>query len=227
MGSIAGNAVVADDDPFFRIALASILTGSLGFSEVHQAGCLDGALEALSERTDVRVALFDLSMPGMQSAASLAAVRECHPDVLVIVVSGSTDRDDVLLALRAGVHGFVEKGTSVEALVKALRMVFEGLVYVPPFVTKVSGADGLSRPDPAAWREAARDPTAGLTPRQRQVLDLIGTGLSNKEIARALSLGEGTVKIHVAALLRTLGVPNRAAAAAWGGAKMAWTPAQP
>lgn len=227
MDSIAGNAVVADDDPFFRIALASILTGTLGISEVYQVGCLDGALEALAERPDVRIALFDLAMPGMASAASLAAVRECFPDVLAVVVSGSTRREDVLLALAAGIHGFVQKGTSVEALVQALRMVCEGFVFVPAFVTRVTSADGPPGPSPTAWKETGRDPTAGLTPRQRQVLDLIGEGRSNKEIARSLALGEGTVKIHVAALLRALDVPNRAAAAAWRGANLARAQALP
>lgn len=225
MPRVAGQAVIADDDPFFRIALASILTGHLGFDGVHQAGSLDEALETLAEKPDVRFALFDLAMPGMESAASLSAVRECFPEVLTVVVSGSTDREDVFLALRAGVHGFVPKGTSVEALIQALGMVFNGFVYVPAFVTRVPGEGAPTAP--AAWREAARDPTAALTPRQRQVLDLIVAGQSNKEIARSLALGEGTVKIHVAALLKALGVANRSAAAAWAGANLGRVRASP
>lgn len=216
-----GKAIIADDDPFFRIALASILTEHLGIAEIHQVGSLDEALEALAEKPDVRFALFDLAMPGMESPASLSAVRECFPDVLTVVVSDSTEREDVFLALRVGIHGFVPKGSSVEALIQALRMVFDGFVYVPAFITRVPGADAPSVAAPAAWREAALDPTAALTPRQKQVLDLIVAGQSNKEIARTLSLGEGTVKIHVATLLKALGVPNRSAAAAWGGANLA------
>ncbi|MEE7456514.1 DNA-binding response regulator [Methylorubrum populi] len=215
-----GKAVVADDDPFFRIALTSILKDQLGISEVQQVGSLDEALEALAEKQDVRCALFDLAMPGMESPASLSAVRECFPDVLTVVVSGSTEREDVFLALRAGVHGFVPKGSDVESLIRALRMVFDGFVYVPAFVTRVPGGGVPEAATPAAWREAAADPTAALTPRQRQVLDLIVAGQSNKEIARSLCLGEGTVKIHVATLLKALGVPNRSAAAAWGGANL-------
>lgn len=221
-----GKAVIADDDPFFRIALASILTGHLGFSDVHQVGTLDEALEALAEQSDIRFALFDLGMPAMGSPASLSAVRECFPEVLTVVVSGSTDREDVLLALRAGVHGFVPKGSSVEALIQALRMVFDGFVYVPAFVTRVPRG-GAPPTMPAAWTKAAQDPAAALTPRQRQVLDLIVAGQSNKEIARSLSLGEGTVKIHVATLLKALAVPNRSAAAAWGGAHLGRTRAVP
>lgn len=227
MTRLTGKAVVADDDPFFRIALASILTGHLGLSEVHQVGSLDEALEALAEQPDIRFALFDLAMPGMESPASLSAVRECFPEVLTVVVSGSTEREDVFLALRAGVHGFVPKGSSVEALFQALRMVFDGFVFVPAFVTRVPGADLPGARTPEAWRQAAVDPTAALTPRQRQVLDLIVAGQSNKEIARSLCLGEGTVKIHVATLLKALGVPNRSAAAAWGGANLGRARATP
>ncbi|WP_407523114.1 LuxR C-terminal-related transcriptional regulator [Methylobacterium oryzisoli] len=223
----SGKAVVADDDPFFRIALASILTEHLGVPEIHQVGSLDEALEALAEKPDIRFALFDLDMPGMESPASLSAVRECFPEVLTVVVSGSTEREDVFLALRAGVHGFVPKGSNVESLIQALRMVFDGFVYVPAFVTRTPGGGPPEAATPTAWREAAADPTAALTPRQRQVLDLIVAGQSNKEIARSLSLGEGTVKIHVAALLKALGVPNRSAAAAWGGANFARPRAAP
>ncbi|TXN46569.1 response regulator transcription factor [Methylobacterium sp. WL7] len=221
-----GQAVIADDDPFFRMALAAVLTTQLGFEAVHETGSLDEALEALAEKPTVRFALFDLSMPGMAGAQSLSAVRECHPEVLTVVVSGSTRREDVFMALRAGVHGFVPKGPTVEALTEALRMVLAGFVYVPSFITRVCPDDvGTPGQDPARaapvrFGSDRADPTADLTPRQRQVLDLIVAGRSNKEIARTLTLGEGTVKIHVATLLKVLGVPNRSAAAAWGGANL-------
>jgi len=228
MGHGLSRAVIADDDPFFRIALVSILTTHLGFSEVHQVGSLDEALEALAEGPDLRFAVFDLAMPGMESPASLSAVRECFPEVLTAVVSGSTEREDVFQALRAGVHGFVEKATSVEAMIEALRMILEGRVHVPTFVTRVRPVtEGpLTNRSSSAPRDRAPVPVtceamASLTPRQRQVLDLIVEGQSNKEIARSLSLGEGTVKIHVATLLKVLKVPNRSAAAAWGSANRA------
>lgn len=205
-------AVVADDDPFFRIALTSVLTDRFGVGRVVQAGTFDDALERLTAMPTVDLALFDLAMPGIASPANLAAVRECHPDVTTVVVSNSVRRDDVFLALRAGVHGFVSKGSGVEALVRALGVIREGFVLVPSFVTRV---EGEAAGGPAA---AARDVHPCLSRRQRQVLDLVADGRSNKEIARTLSLGEGTVKIHVTALLRALGVPNRSAAAAWAAA---------
>ena len=208
-------AVVADDDPFFRIALASVLTDQFGIVRVHQAASYDDALETLAERPAVRLALFDLAMPGMGSPSNLAAVRECHPEVTTVVVSGSTRREDVFLSLRAGVHGFVPKGTSVEALIEALRMILDGFVFVPAFVTEIDGVPAGKADLRSAERENGGGLVGCLTSRQRQVLDLIASGQSNKEIARSLSLCEGTVKIHVTAVLRALGVPNRSAAAAW------------
>lgn len=204
-------AVVADDDPFFRLALTSVLTDHFGVRRVHQAGTLDDALEALAEAPAVGLALFDLAMPGMASPANLAAVRECHPDVTAVVVSASIRREDVLQALKAGVHGFIPKATSVEALVQALGMVRDGFVFVPSFITRPDPVSACGPGNAAAVRDAA----VSLTRRQRQVLELIAVGQSNKEIARTLALGEGTVKIHVTALLKALGVPNRSAAAAW------------
>jgi DNA-binding NarL/FixJ family response regulator len=202
-------AVVADDDAFFRLAMTSVLTEHFGFARVHQAGSLDDAIEVLAERPAIRLALFDLAMPGMAGPGNLAAVRECNPGVTTVVVSGSTRREDVFLALRAGVHGFVAKGSSVDTLVQALRIIQDGFVLVPSFVTRIDEAPTCET------LAVGANPAGCLTPRQRQVLDLIAAGRSNKEIARSLSLGEGTVKIHVTALLRALGVPNRSAAAAW------------
>ena len=89
-------ALIADDDEFFRMALSTILTGKLGFSEVVQTASLDEAVEKLSDRADISLALFDLAMPGMQSPANLRAVRDCFGKLPVAVVSSSKNRSDVL-----------------------------------------------------------------------------------------------------------------------------------
>jgi DNA-binding NarL/FixJ family response regulator len=201
-------AVIADDHGLYRMGLAFTLKDRLGFDEVEEAASLDEALDKLGELGDVALALFDLSMPGMASAASLAAVRECYPDLPIAVVSASEDRNDVLEALAAGVNGFVPKRLVEDDLVAALRTVVAGAIFVPPSLA--SAAAGR----PAAERPAPPADLARLTPRQRDVLELLIAGHSNKEIARALELGHGTVKIHLAALFRHLGVRNRAAAVA-------------
>src|SRR4028119_482871 len=97
--------LVADDDEFFRMALRSILQQSLNYTEVIETGSLDEALERLPEAGNATLALFDLARAGVEGAASLRAVRECFPDLRVAVVSASSRRSDILLALQAGVHG--------------------------------------------------------------------------------------------------------------------------
>lgn len=211
-------ALIADDDEFFRIALNAILKSKLGFTEVVEAGSLDEAIERLSDRDDVSLALFDLAMPGMESAVSLGAVRDVHPDMKVAVVSGSSRRADILTALTAGVHGYVPKGLGATELAAAIKAILNGAIYVPPSVagrTPYSVETGAT-PVAKGGADEANRAIEFLTPRQREVLLLLIEGFSNKEIARKLHLGEGTVKIHMAALFRSLRVRNRQEAAAAG-----------
>lgn len=205
--------LIADDDQFFRMALKSILLTRLNVSEVIETGSFDEALEQLSERTDVFLALIDLQMPGVENAMSLRVVRESFPKLRTAVVSSSQQRHDIIAALNAGVHGYVPKGLGPTELTSALRLILNGTMFVPRSLADLSAEDG----DKVSISAAAypRD-VSSLTPRQRQVLELLISGKSNKEIARGLKLGEGTVKIHMAALFRSLGVPNRAAAAVVG-----------
>jgi DNA-binding NarL/FixJ family response regulator len=206
-----------DDDPFFRIALGKILTERLGCVEIIEAASFDDALERLAEHPSVSVALFDLAMPGMSSPVNLRVIRETFPQTLVVMVSGSSARADIISALQAGAHGYVPKSLGVAGIVAALQAIFKGTIYVPASLSDVlidgHGHDGpsaaLSATPPAETLEA-------LTPRQRDVLIRLMEGMSNKEIARDLKLGEGTVKIHMAALFRNLGVKSRAAAAVAG-----------
>jgi DNA-binding NarL/FixJ family response regulator len=208
-------ALIADDDEFFRMALATILSSKLKFAEVVQAASLDEAVEKLSARSDISLALFDLAMPGMESPANLRAVRDCFETLRVAVVSASKNRRDILSALEAGVHGYVPKELGVADLAHALGLIVDGVIYVPPSIANLP-----SHEQPAPAREVAAPPKsalATLTPRQRGVLALLVQGKSNKAIARDLELGEGTVKVHMAALFRSLGVRTRTAAAVAGG----------
>lgn len=219
METAPGTALVADDDEFFRIALRTILQSELDFAEVIEAGSLDEAIEKLSGRADISLALFDLAMPGMESAASLEAVRDFHKDMRVAVVSASTNRTDILAALAAGVHGYVPKGLGATELAAAIGHVLGGAIYVPPAIAGRTPASTEVKVVSARRGEvgdADRQVIDALTPRQREVLELLVDGFSNKEIARKLRLGEGTVKIHMAALFRSLGVRNRQSAAAAG-----------
>lgn len=209
-------ALTADDDEFFRVALKTILMAQLGFAEVVETGSFDEALEKLAERSNIQLALLDLQMPGMTSAGSVRAVRECFPETRVIVVSASQHRDDIITALAAGAHGYVPKSMGVGDLAQAIETVLRARIYVPPILADLPTGPERGAEHIYSQAAAARREMMTLTPRQRQVLELLVQGKSNKEMARALKLAEGTVKVHLAALFRTMGVTSRSAAAAAG-----------
>lgn len=216
--AVSGNttALVADDDEFFRAALHAILTSSLGFARVIEVGSFDEAADRLGEEGSskaISLALFDLSMPGLSNPANLRSIREALPDITVVVISASERRSDILASLEAGVHGYVPKGLGISELERALGLVLDGTIYVPALLADISRAPDQVR-TPWAERPTAARHFPELTPRQQDVLELIVKGKSNKEIARALDVREGTVRVHMTALFRNLGVTNRTAAAA-------------
>lgn len=207
-------ALIADPDDYFRLALESILWDKLGFSIVHQVATLDEAFDCLTKQPEISLSLFDLNLPGVSGATSLAAVRDCFPHLQIAVVSTSARRQDILMALEAGAHGYVPKNVSPAELAAALRMILDGMIYVPP---SIAGTSSLVVRGPVLNAKPVEDAAPDrLTQRQREVLGLVVKGKSNKEIARVLNLGEGTVKVHIAGLFRALGVNTRAAAAVAG-----------
>lgn len=197
--------LLADDHALFRKGLRMLLADTYPKSDIRDVDSLDAALETLAGEP-VDLAILDLRMPGMNGVESLKAVREAYPQMALLVLSGSDARNDVLGALGAGVHGYVVKTSPDGELLAAIERVRRGQVYVPPQMAEPAA------PEPAAALEA---PAAfeGLTPRQKDVLRLLAKGKSNKEIARELDLAEGTVKIHLAAVLRFLKARNRTEAA--------------
>jgi DNA-binding NarL/FixJ family response regulator len=197
--------LIADDHALFRKGLALLLADAYPKSDLRDVDSLDAALEALSG-DPVDLAILDLRMPGMNGAESLRAVREAYPDTSLLVLSASDARNDVLGALGAGVHGYVVKTTPDAELLAAIERVRKGEVYVPPQLALRSASDASDAAEAAPIIQ-------GLTPRQRDVLRLLARGKANKEIARELDLAEGTVKIHLAAVLRFLKARNRTEAA--------------
>jgi DNA-binding NarL/FixJ family response regulator len=203
------SALIVDDDEFFRIALRTVLAGTLGIPDVLEAENFDQAVNLLSEKK-IDLAVFDLMMPGMAGPGSLKAVRDRFPDLCLVMATASSRKQDILLALQAGVNGYIAKSMGLKELSSALKQIVGGTVYVPA---------SIASPGIAGSAEAIATTTVSaltLTPRQKDVLTLIVKGNSNKEIARGLGLGEGTVKVHLAALFRVLGVRSRSAAAAKG-----------
>lgn len=207
-------ALIADDDEFFRMALGQMLVADFNFGEVVEATSFDEALDYLNSNDAVALALFDLSMPGIESPAILRSIRETFKTPKVAVVSGSRRKLDILLALESGVHGYIPKWLGTRELKRALEMVLEGTIYVPSSLADLD--EHISIMDENASGMQNDGPSPKLTARQREVLAMVIDGKSTKEIARSLELGLGTVKVHLAGLFRTLGVANRSAAAAIG-----------
>lgn len=203
-----GKALVADDHGLYRTGLSFLLRDQLGFSEIVEVSGFDEALDQLALIRGVDLALFDLSMPGMGGPDSLVIVRETYPALRVAVVSASEERTDVLATVAAGLAGFIPKSLPDDEIVAALESVLADNVYVPSFMAhpapglRFVPAAPLPRHTPALRLE-------DLTPRQRDVLECVLKGLSNKEIARHLDIAEGTVKIHLSALFAQLGARNR------------------
>lgn len=204
-------ALVADDHSLFRKGLAYALNDLLGIKTVVEVGALDQVLDEIAAGGDIDVVFLDLNMPGMAGMESVRAFVEGHPSVPVIIISAQEERELVLGALAAGARGYIPKSLDEDAIAHALQAIAAGDIYVPR---------SLAEAAPAASSDGkltdAKGPLTleGLTHRQRDVLAQLAKGQSNKEIARGLDIAEGTVKIHLAALLRVLGVRNRTEAAA-------------
>ena len=147
-------------------------------------------------------------MPGMSGAESLAALRDGFPEAKVAVISAWEERSDILAALGAGVHGYIPKSLSSTQIATALQGILEGRIFVPPAMGKREGAPGEGSGG------AFKLDQDKLTLRQRDVLQELLKGQASKEIARTLDIAEGTVKIHLAAIYRALGVRTRAEAIA-------------
>lgn len=185
--------LVADDHPLVRDALVRLLAAEAAGWQVDEAADHDAVL-ALAARAPYALALLDLHMPGMDALAGLRRLRERQPALPLLVLSGMADAGTVRAVLEAGAAGFVPKSEPAAVLREAIEVVRGGGVFVPPHV--------LAAPAPAGA-------AAHLTPRQRDVLRLLLRGEPNRAIAARLGLAEGTVKLHIAAVLRALRARNR------------------
>jgi DNA-binding NarL/FixJ family response regulator len=206
-GAMAARAraiLVIDDHPLFCEAIAMALSKGLGLETVASASRLGEALERLGAGLEVDAIVLDLNLPDVTGIDGLMRLKAATPRTPVVVVSGLTDDRIVAQALRAGAAGFVKKDTPVDAMIAAFETVFDGGVatppdYAPPAEDEI-GADGM---------EAALARLSELTPQQLRILSLVCEGKLNKQIAFDLGIAETTVKAHITAILRKLGVQSR------------------
>ena len=195
--------VVADDHPLFLEGVITSLQTAEDIEIVGQAGDADGAVRIVREHVP-DVALLDVTMPGGGLEAARKIATAC-PATRIVMLTVSEDEDDLLAAMKAGACGYVLKGVSSQELLAIVRAVSGGEVYVAPTLAFALLRE-MSKP-PAA------DPLAELSTRERQVLELVGMGLSNQEIGQRLGLAEKTVKHYMTNILTKLQVRSRVEAA--------------
>ena len=198
--------IVIDDHPLFREGVAYTLHSQPDMEVVGQGESLDDAVQ-LARDYAPDLALFDINIPGGGIAAA-AAVTTAHPALKVIMLTASTDEDDLAAAMRAGARGYILKGVAARELVSIVRSVWQGEGYVAPAL-----AAGLLAGLAGGRLDAKADPLADLTEREREVLELVADGLSNKEVGTRLHLSEKTVKHYMTMVMEKLGVRNRVEAA--------------
>lgn len=220
------NVLIADDHLLFRDGLRRLLAQLDADMTFFEASSYDEVRTLCDGSSEYDLILLDLGMPGWTSFAALGEIHATMPKALLVVVSGSERRSDLLAALENGAAGYIPKSSSAKVLLGALQLVLAGGIYLPE--QAIRGGDRLDSGHSGhpglhgGGLDAGGDDTAGafansngdqLTPRQRDVLTRLRDGKSNKQIAHELGLTEGTVKVHVTAILRHLGVRNRTQAA--------------
>ena len=206
--------LVLDEQAVYRTGLRELIDSKVPCAEVIEASSL---LQALSQ---LRSSTFDLVLVGVDLSSfgpldSLKAAREASPATRFAIISASDTRSDILASLATGFHGFISKHQSDTDILTAITDILSGRIYVPGSLAKAGNGDALNgrfggEEVPMLTTEVD---LPKLTKRQREVLSLLAGGKSNKEIARVLDIAEATTKIHMAALLRALGVRNRTEAA--------------
>lgn len=196
----APRIIVADDHPVFRQGLCALIRSVCDYAELIEADSMDAALAAAQAGAPPFLFVLDLLFPGMQPGVSLPRLRQAYPTASIVIVSMLDDPALIQQVLADGADGYISKSSTPEEMLAAFDAIEAGAFVVQ----RPTG--GL----PAAKTQALPN----LTTRQREVLDLLAQGKTNKEIGRQLSISPFTVRIHVSALLRLLGVTRRADAAA-------------
>jgi DNA-binding NarL/FixJ family response regulator len=206
--------LIADDEPLFREAMCGVVAQVFAgfgwpFSSL-QAGTIEEVMQIADHDDALDAILLDLSMLGMQGLSRLVTLRGKQPAVPLVVLSSLADPQTIHLCMTCGVAGFIPKSASRTEIVAALQTVFDGGIHMPRFPGSPLSAQGFGQFGRRAYDD--EQDCGPLSGRQVAVLDLVTDGKSNKQIAWELSISETTVKAHMTAILRKLGVSSRAQA---------------
>ncbi|MCO6051788.1 response regulator transcription factor [Mesorhizobium sp. RP14(2022)] len=198
---------VIDDHPLYREGVTRSLSEIGGFQIVGEGSTTDDALRIVADE-EPQIVLLDISLPG----GGLNVITELmarNPNQKIVMLTVSEDREDLMRALKAGASGYVLKGVGARSLADIIRAIDGGEQYVSPALS-ARLLTALSTPDATS---DARDPLRGLTEREREVLTLVASGMSNKRIGLTLDLAEKTIKHHMSRIMTKLSVANRTEAA--------------
>jgi DNA-binding NarL/FixJ family response regulator len=197
--------VLADDQPLVRAGLRVLIADT---PDLHVAGEAGTGAQAVQLAQDLRpdVVVMDIRMPGMDGIEATAMITANDAAARVVVLTTFDDDDYVYAALRAGASGFLVKDMALDDILAAIRVVAAGDALIAPSVTRRLIAQFARRPGPAP---PPRGEIEGITEREREVLTMVGRGLTNAEIAASLFISAATAKAHVARLLAKLGARDR------------------
>ena len=201
--------LLIDDHTLFRAGLCDLLTRSK-IEVVAAVGSGSEGLKIAAEKNGLDIVLLDMRMPEMDGISVLKKLKESNPDLPVAMLTTSSDESDLVGALRNGAQGYLLKDMEPDDLVVALKDIISGKTVVAPDLSAVLASAVQSENQPKVEKE---DPFAILTPREFEILTLLAEGQSNKVIARNLGISDGTVKLHVKAILRKLNISSRITAA--------------
>lgn len=200
MRTTTKKALLVDDHALFRESVALLVEHRIPELKLALAGDIAGALDALCAEPDCSLVLLDLDLPDSSGMTGLERLREAAPAVAIVVLSADDRPETVLGAIDRGAAGFIPKSADSAAFTQALRTVLDGRVHLPPQAVERAA---LPPGDDLGEGEL------GLSPRQLDVLRLLVEGRSNKLVMRELDLSESTVKTHLQAIFRRLGVNSR------------------
>ena len=202
--SAPASVLIVDDFPICRSGIRAILAGDAGLTIVGEAASADAAV-LLAGRIHPDLVVIDPVLNGDDATGAMRQIRELSPQTRILAFAKADEPDAVRAAVRAGADGFLPKGVALEALVDGIHAVLGGVAVIDPFLAM----DALRGDEPANG-DALPEP---LTPRELEVLQLLGQGHTNPQIAQSLFMAVGTVKIHVEHILGKLGAADRTEAA--------------
>lgn len=212
--------LIVDDHFLFMEGLYHVFASKINNLTFIKASCAQEALSLAAYHTDIDLVLLDLDLPDIYGLEVLKLFRHDYPQLPIVILSAADDEMQMCHALNSGAAGYIHKSSKGETILNIIELILKGEIFIPPTLlnklTSFANDTKLDLPDTQFDNEDSIfsfETYTGLTLRQKEILSLIASGFSNKEIAYKLHITESTVKSHVATLLKALNVSNRTKAA--------------